>query len=343
MTDLNDRVQSSENVPHTYADVVRYLKNVRIHLPDAVTSPEDMVDIAPQTDSAVIEDELRGLSDENRLYTYRQFEVFVGSQRELPATIKEIARLREYTFRAFEEGSGKAVDTDDFDSTYLHLFVWDTQNRLIVGGYRLGRTDVLRREYGAEGVYLGAMFDFERSFYDGAPMLEVGRSFVVPEYQRSHSSLHLLWCGIGGYLANNPEYRRLYGVVSMSRLYDGRTIAAMRDALLEPSEKVTAKEAYQPDLGHEWRRYLDRNRPLPIREVSRLVKALELEQRDIPILIRHYHKLGARFVSAAVDRSFNNTPGLLLHIDVPTIPTKYLKRYLREGLNTYLEYGGNLS
>jgi putative hemolysin len=264
--------------------------------------------------------------------------VYYGTMVQLPQTLREITRLRELTFRDMQEGSGAAVDTDAFDETYLQLFVWDTERSAIVGGYRLGQTDELRAREGNAGIYLGIMFDFDEAFYAGPPMLEIGRSFVTPDYQRSHSSLYLLWCGIGRYLVQNPKYRRVYGVVSMSRLYDSRTIAALRDALLEPEAQITPKAAYAPDLGDQWREYLARNKPLPMRDVSKIVKALEAGQRDVPVLIRHYHKLGAQFLSAAVDGNFNNTPGLLLHLDVPAIPPKYLKQYFGQGMYSYLEF-----
>ncbi|MCZ6659431.1 MAG: GNAT family N-acetyltransferase [Gammaproteobacteria bacterium] len=330
----------TEERPAEFAKLLTYLQSTAISLPVEVTDPADMPPVAPPVDPREIEAEIDQLPGEQRLHTHRQrLTAYFGSHAQLSATVKEITRLRELTFRAFEEGSGQEVDVDEFDATYLHLFVWDARARLIVGGYRLGQTDRLLESYGTEGVYLGSMFEFEDSFYEGSAMLEIGRSFVVPEYQKAHTSLYMLWCGIGRFLVMNPQYRRLYGVVSMSRLYDSRTMAAIRDALLEPSSEVRAKSAYEPDLGAEWRDYLASNRPMAMRDVSRIVRALEDDQRDVPVLIRHYHKLGARFVSAAVDSNFNNTPGLLLCLDVPSIPAKYLNQYFGEGLAGYLDYG----
>ena len=335
------RIGSEEVRPAEFAKLLTYLHSKAISLPVAVTDPADMPPVAPPVDPAEIEAEIDQLPAQQRLHAQRQFTVYFGSQAQLPITVEEITRLRELTFRAFEEGSGQAVDGDQFDATYLHLFVWDADARAIVGGYRLGETDRLLQSYGTEGVYLGSMFEFEDSFYEGPAMLEIGRSFVVPEYQKAHSSLYLLWCGIGRFLVKNPQYRRLYGVVSISRLYDSRTMAAIRDALLEPSPAVRAKSAYEPDLGVQWREYLASNRPMAMRDVSRIVRALEDDERDVPVLIRHYHKLGAQFVSAAVDSNFNNTPGLLLCLNVPSIPDRYLRQYIGEGMSAYLNYQAN--
>ncbi|MEM7098050.1 MAG: GNAT family N-acyltransferase [Pseudomonadota bacterium] len=322
-------------------DILAYLTTVAISLPKAVTEPENLQPIADQTPVATLKAEISGLAPQNLLYEYKQYRVYGGTAQEMPHTLKEITRLRELTFRAMQEGSGLAVDTDRHDQSYIHLFVWDTQEDKIVGGYRLGKTDELLASYGSEGVYLADMFEFDPSFYEISPTLEIGRSFVVPEYQRNHHSLSLLWCGIGQYIVRNPRYRRVYGVVSMSRIYDATTIAAIRDALVEPADDVRPKAPYEPDLGKPWQDFVGDHGPLGMKIVSHLVKALEENERDVPVLIRHYHKLGARFVSAAVDASFNNTPGLLLCLDVPNIPQKYLKQYLREGAQAYVNYGAS--
>lgn len=332
--DDDDAEQNEE-----FAKLLTYLQGAAISLPLAVSDPESMPPIAAPIDPDEIHAEIAQLPAQQCLHTYRQYAVYFGSADQLKATLREITRLREHTFRAYQEGSGMEVDSDEFDETYIHLFVWDSLARNIVGGYRFGRTDLLRAACGPDGVYLGMMFEFEDSFYDGPTMLEVGRSFVVPEYQKFHASLHLLWCGIGRFLVQHPQYRQLYGVVSLSRLYDGRTIAAIRDALLQPSAGVRAKSAYEPDLGEEWRGYLASRHPMEIRDLSAIVRALEDEERDVPVLIRHYHKLGARFVSAAVDGNFNNTPGLLLKLAAPSIPMKYLKLYFGENVQSYLDYG----
>ena len=325
-------------LPAELDDVVQYLTTVAISLPKAMTEPEDLQPIASPVPVGVLVDELARLPADNQLYSYRQYRVFCGTAEQIPNTLQEITRLREMTFRHMQEGSGLSVDTDKHDVSYVHLFVWDTQEQQIVGGYRLGKTDELLETYGPQGVYLADMFEFDPAFYADCPTLEIGRSFVVPQYQRNHHSLSLLWCGIGQFIVRQPKYRRVYGVVSMSRIYDATTIAAIRDALVEPMEHVRPIAPYEPDLGKPWQDFVGDHAPLAMKVVSHLVKTLEENQRDVPVLIRHYHKLGARFVSAAVDSAFNNTPGLLLCLDVPNIPHKYLKQYLREGAEDYLNY-----
>ena len=323
------------------AALLDYLDTVAIALPAPVTEPGDLQPLADPVPVQTLTAELAALPDDQLLHTFRQWKVYFASQAQAPAILHEITRLRELTFREMQEGSGLAVDTDEFDATYDHLFVWDEEAQTIVGGYRLGHADVLRAAGGPDAVYLSAMFDFDDAFFS-EPTLEIGRSFVVPEFQRKPYSLHLLWCGIGNYMCRYPHYRRIYGVVSISRLYDVRTSAAIRDALVQPLETVAARAAFTPDLGDPWREFLKAHTTMSLREVSSIVKGLEGEGKDVPVLIRHYHKLGARFVSAAVDASFNNTPGLLLCLDVPRVPYKYLKQYFGEdGAAAYLAFSAD--
>lgn len=326
------------NDAQAISDILGYLQTIAIELPKAVTEPDQMQPIAPAISDKAIAAELAELPPENELFAYRQFRVYCGRANQLPNTLREITRLRELTFRMMQEGSGLAVDTDTFDETYTHLLAWDTDNQKIVGGYRLGKTDELLATQGTDGVYLSEMFEFDPAFYSGSPMLEIGRSFVVPDYQKNHASLFLLWVGISQYIIQHPQYRRVYGVVSMSRLYNPTTLATIRNALVEPDADVTPKAPYNPDLGSTWSAFSGDDQPLEMKTVSNLVRALESGERDVPVLIRHYQKLGARFVSAAVDSSFNNTPGLLLSLHVPSMPQKYLKQYLREGAAEYVAY-----
>ena len=37
----------------------------------------------------------------------------------------EIARLREETFRAIGEGTGKSLDQDEFDKHFKQMILWD--------------------------------------------------------------------------------------------------------------------------------------------------------------------------------------------------------------------------
>ena len=144
------------------------LQPVDSALPAPITDRADLPPLADETDSGEIISELAGLPPEQLLLRYRGFNVYFGGAQQMPNTLREITRLREMTFRAFDEGSGAPVDADVYDQTYLHLLIHDAATSKIVGAYRLGRTDVLRQQADpadAEStVYLAQMFDFDDSF-----------------------------------------------------------------------------------------------------------------------------------------------------------------------------------
>jgi len=301
----------------------------RVALAPPVTPAVDLEPVAPAVEPARIEAELAALPVAQHLHRYKQFAVYVGQGDQLPATLLEIGRLRELTFRAHLEGSGRAEDRDAFDDCYRQIVVWDSAERCLVGGYRLGHSDELLAAGGTQALYLSSMFDFAPGFFEGPPSLEVGRSFVVPRYQRSYVGLYLLWCGIGRYLVRHPRYRRLYGVVSVSRTYRPQSIAVIRDGLVRSDPLVSARRPFSPDLGPVWRAFLAScGGELPLTRLNELVSVLEGGERGLPVLVRHYARLGARFIGAAVDAHFNNTPGLLLTVDLTEVPEKQLATYL---------------
>jgi len=124
-----------------------------------------------------------------------------------PCVMRELGRLREYTFRSIGEGSGQPRDIDRYDSDYVHLVLWDPGEREIAGAYRLAEAGRLIDSRGVEALYSNTLFHFPDS---ALPLLcqglELGRSFVQPRYQTRHS-LDYLWWGIGAFLKRKPGYR----------------------------------------------------------------------------------------------------------------------------------------
>ncbi|MEX1993497.1 MAG: GNAT family N-acyltransferase [Steroidobacteraceae bacterium] len=297
--------------------------------------------LAPPVDASAMETEITALPRGQRLLEFKHYSVYHAHADQMPAVMRQITRERERVFRSLAEGSGAAVDGDDFDRTYVQLFVWDQRERAIVGAYRLGRTDLLRRDHGAAGVYLSQVFRFESRFYereDGGASLELGRSFVVPEHQKSFHALYLLWQGIGRYLVANPRYRRLYGTVSLSNRFDRRAVQMLCDALVEPSDEVKPRLPLAGEIHPEWRDFLDRHGRPDLVLLSALFRGLDTEGKDVPVLLRHYHKLGARFHDVGVDPNFSGTPGLLLSVDVPTLGRGSVTTFLGAGADGYLAW-----
>lgn len=316
-----------------------YLKDPAAQPPSSVASGGPTAMLAAASDAARITMEVAALPREQHLFQHQRFSVHYGYQHQLPETVREIARLREFTFRQLDEGSGQSLDTDRFDATYVHLFARDDDSGEIIGAYRLGQTDLLLRDGDLSQLYLSAMFTFGPQFLNRRePCLELGRSFVVPSHQRSPHALFLLWKGIGAFLCQHPRYRTLYGTVSLSTTYAPRSIDVIARVLSQPDDDVQARAPFRPAAHPELLRYLA-DRTLSMQQLSHVVQALEPDGKDVPVLVKQYAKLGARFYCVGIDRSFRDTPGLLLSIDVPSAPTKQLQRYLGDGLDAYVQHG----
>ena len=95
-------------------------------------------------------------------------EVYCASASQIPWTLQKIGRLCEQTFRAAGEGTGRSADLGLFDDYYEHLFIWHSENREIVGAYRLGQSDTIRKRFGARGRYLSSLFEFREPFFNAA-------------------------------------------------------------------------------------------------------------------------------------------------------------------------------
>lgn len=158
-------------------------------------------------------------------------EIYIVTAHDSPNVMREIGRLREITFRLAGGGTGKSVDIDEFDTSdncYKQLIVWNPEAQEIIGGYRYLMGD--QWEYDAEGQPILAtshMFRFsDRFIKDYAPYtIELGRSFVTPEYQSSKMgakslfALDNLWDGLGALTVINPNMRYFFGKMTMYPSY----------------------------------------------------------------------------------------------------------------------------
>lgn len=294
-------------------------------------------DIIPAADSSIIKAELSRLPIEQHLLDFKSFSVYYGYKNQLPFCVQEITRLREITFRSLNEGSGESCDTDKFDATYMHLFIFDHTEEEIIGAYRIGQTDLLQKDGDVSQLYLSQMFSFQPEFVNQQqPCLEMGRSFIVKEHQNSFYGLLLLWKGIGAFVCQNPHYRTLYGTVSLSKLYDPRSVALIDKVMVTDSKGVQAKAMFNGQLHPDVVDFID-SELLDLKQLSALVMGIEKDSKDIPILLKQYYKLGAKFHCTGIDLNFNDTPGLLLSVELPNAPENLLKLYLGKGKDKYLQ------
>jgi hypothetical protein len=296
--------------------------------------------IADPADPAEVQAEANFLQRRGPIASQGRLDALLAAAWEIPATLHEIGRLREITFRAVGEGTGKAIDLDRFDASYLHLYLWDREACRIAGAYRLGCSDVLLASGGPDALYTSTLFHFERPFLDFLkPALELGRSFVTPDYQKSIHPLSLLWRGIGRFVAERPRYSRLFGPVSISKDYS----VLSRDLIVS-----FMREKCRDERLSGWVQPLNPYDPLPspdgvspclksIEEVSAAVSRAEPDGKGVPVLLRQYLRLNAILLEFNLDPDFSDVLDALVLVDLREAPAVMLERYMgAEGYGAFM-------
>jgi len=294
--------------------------------------------IKGEIDSALLSAEITALPPGSFLTKAGDLAVYIAPADAIPNSLQEIGRLREVTFRGVGEGTGRSVDLDRFDQHYLHLFAWKAATNEIVGAYRLGGTDV------DQDLYTATLFKYDAAFLNKlGPALELGRSFVRPEYQRGFAPLLALWKGIGAYVARNPRYKVLFGPVSISNQYQ----AVSRELMVTFLERHASLR--------EWMGLISTRSPLKRRlrkpelpaagfdaeDLSALVSDLEPSGAGIPVLLRQYLKLGGKLLGFNVDPEFSDVLDGLIVIDLTKTEPRLLERYLgRTEASQFLAHHG---
>ncbi|WMW64462.1 lysophospholipid acyltransferase family protein [Nitratidesulfovibrio liaohensis] len=294
--------------------------------------------IAAARPLALLEAELAAIPPADVLLREGPWTIVETTADRSPELVREIGRLREVTFRAVGEGSGAPLDLDAFDADYRHLVLWHEGDRALAGAYRLGVVDAILDAQGLRGLYSASLFRFRPEFFDGAPALELGRAFVAADYQRDYAPLLLLWKGIGQFILKRPGVRRLFGPVSVSLDYTPYSLNAIMDYLTRhhgcPGTARLVRGRATPSLRQPG--CLRRIEPegLDWNALCALVRDME-GGRTIPILFKHYLKLGGRIATFHVDRAFGSLDAFLI-IDLLESPPRMLQRFMgAEGLDRY--------
>lgn len=295
---------------------------------------------------AKLEADIAGLDQDNVLIDHDPFIVYAAKADRIPNILLELGRLREITFRAVGEGTGEPTDLDEYDSDYYHLFIWNRQEREIVGAYRLGLTDEILPAKGKSGLYTTSLFRFRTSVIRSIdPAIELGRSFVVEKYQRKPLSLGLLWKGIGQFIVSNPKYCTLFGPVSISNEYRSLSKNLMVTYLTEHNQdpilasKVKARNPARSRFFGSLDKGSFKRSVRDIEDVSALISEIEREEKGVPVLLRQYLKLNATFLSFNVDPAFNDSLDGLMLVDLRRTASKTLNKYMgAEGARVFCEY-----
>jgi putative hemolysin len=257
--------------------------------------------------------------------------ICVGCLEAGSPLLREIGRLRELTFRAVGEGTGKSLDVDAYDPHYEHIVLWDAEAMQIAGAYRIARGAPILAERGLKGLYTASLFDYA---HDAVPRLaegmELGRSFVAPEYWGSRS-IDYLWQGIGAYLRRHPRVRYLFGAVSLSAALP----LAAREQIVSYYERYHGDASGEAVSRHPFR-YVAAPPcygELDADTAFRVLKAnLDSLGATLPMLYKQYTELcepgGARFLAFGVDPAFSDSIDGLIEVDLQRIRPKKRARYL---------------
>jgi putative hemolysin len=287
--------------------------------------------IITETPKASIAKEITQLED-LKVWTEKNYEVYICPTPRIPNILREIGRLREITFREVGEGTNKKIDLDNYDIYYHHLFIWDKELQNIVGAYRIGKGDEILDTFGRRGFYLSELFKIKEPFFPYLRKgIELGRSWVRKEYQQKPLPLYLLWKGILKYLIDNPQYRYMFGPVSISNNFSKFSKSLMVDFITknhfdyELAHYVKPRNKFKADLSPaDTELLVDGSDTL--KDLDSLISDIEHAHIKIPVMLRQYMNLNAKIICFNIDPKFADCLDGFLVVDMQNIPAEMLEK-----------------
>lgn len=281
--------------------------------------------IAQPEDPALVREELSRIQD-RILFESGDYRCYFTAPDDIPHTMRELARLREMVFRGVGEGTGLAMDTDIYDTYYKHLLLWHIPDGKIAGAYRLGiGPELLARPEGRNAFYTSSLFKFREGLDAYLEKgIELGRTIIVPEYQRDVQTLKLLLSGILTAASTYPELRYTLGPASISNdLPDFFKSLIVRyfQHRLQPQDQglVGNNHPFQPNFLRVNPDHLLCACATPD-DLDHLIQAISGGKYRMPVLLRKYVSFGARILEFNVDPLFNNSLDGFIVEDMADMP-----------------------
>ena len=293
---------------------------------EAVAPAEDRHLLAAEVKKSAL---IGATADGKQIYLYQHD---TGS-----SVMNELGRLRELTFRMVEEGTGQRRDLDKYDEYYMHLLLWDDQNQEIVGAYRIFDTSSILTTQGPEILYSSLIYKYKDNmkpyFKQG---MELGRSFVQPKYWGKRS-LDYLWYGIGALVSKNPNYRYLFGAVSLSDGYpqEAKDMIVHFYARHFPAKETTVEALHPYKISESRLPELESMFPGEdySAEFTLLKKRLKKLDCTIPTLYKQYAELGepggVAICASGLDVTFSNAIDGFVMVDVWKLKPAKRMRYIQ--------------
>ncbi len=315
----------------TSLEVKKFFRKGILHLKKG----EQIVDSISQK---LLVKEIKELPKADFLLKQKNFEVYCSPPENIPNILTEIGRLREVTFREMGEGTNRGIDIDEFDLYYHQLFIWDTNLQQIVGAYRVGKGKEIISKYGQKGFYTETLFKIKKQFNPIlAESIELGRSFIVKEYQRQIIPLFLLWKGILYLLLKNPEYRYLLGPVSISNIFSKFSKSIIIQfikanyfdynlaAYITPRKRFHVKTDIEVDTDI----FIESSKD-DFSKLDKIIEDIEPNNLKLPILLKKYLKLNAKIIGFNIDPKFNNALDGLIILDLFEVPMQTIESLSKE-------------
>ena len=291
--------------------------------------------IAP-VDPELVRSQMAAL-DHRILFETGDFRAYLLDAADAPDAMRELYRLREATFRAVGEGTGKSIDTDPYDNYYRHLVLWNVPNGEITGAYRMGfGPDISASHGGVPGFYTSTLLHFGP---DAEPILshavELGRSFVREEYQRDVLPLKLLLAGLCVGITEDPAVECCVGLVTISAampdFYKSLIVHFLkRDFQMENAAGFAASRT--PFKADYLRVDPDQLLQVPEKDIDafdRLLSAISDGKYRIPVLVRKYFSCGAKVSCVNVDPDFSDSVDSMIVLRLPDFPPASIKSFVR--------------
>jgi len=276
-------------------------------------------------------------TNDMRLLASKNYEVFLAKKECIPNVVHEIGRLREITFREIGEGTNQSIDLDPFDEYYHHMFLWDMSAKKIVGAYRMGMGKEIYAKFGIDGFYLQDLFRFEPELYKMmSQSIEMGRAFIIKEYQQRPMPLFLLWKGIVHCTLRFPEHKYLIGGVSISNKFSNFSkslmIEFMKSHYYDPyvAQYVRPKKEFKVKLKDADKDFVFDESRSDLNKFDKIIDEIEPGSLRIPVLIKKYIKQNAKVVAFNVDPLFNNAVDGLMYIRIADLPESTVKPVMEE-------------
>tara|TARA_R110002049_G_scaffold65035_1_gene170985 strand:+ start:124667 stop:126496 length:1830 start_codon:yes stop_codon:yes gene_type:complete len=308
------------------------------NISSTLKTPKAPKNIVTPVDTALMVKEVDALrKGDSRLLESKNYEVFLGQADKMPNVLREIGRLREITFREVGEGTNEAIDLDTFDQYYHHMFLWDNERKLIAGAYRMGLGSKIYERYGINGFYLQDLFRFEPELHKMmSQSIEMGRAFIIKEYQQKPMPLFLLWKGIVHITLRYPEHNYLIGGVSISNQFSNFSkslmIEFMKSHYYDPyiAQYVHPKKEFKVKLKDADKDFVFDETEADLNKFDKIIDEVEPGALRLPVLLKKYIKQNARLVAFNVDPLFNNSVDGLMYIKIADLPESTVRPVMEE-------------